>query len=169
MPGRPGRNSTDAFEACQAQPQPIPECLCHRHRGERRGHRTSEKTIIFAPPSLQKRSHFSVPGEARGGRQTGRGFCWVCVLLSDVLRNDTSRLISYTLMHHIPEKQEGTEELSTLFEKAVCVCVCHRPLRVSTKRLLLVYVCVDKPTRNYGMRGSWDTAHKSRRRGRNDR
>ena len=121
MPGRP---STDAFEACQAQPQPIPECLCHRHRGERRGHRTSEKTIIFTPSSLQKRPHFSVPGEATGaGRQTGRGFCWVCVLLSDVLRNDTSRLISYTLMHHIPEKQEGTEELYTLFEQAVCVCV----------------------------------------------
>lgn len=104
MPGRPGRNSTDAFEACQARPQPIPECLCHRHRGERRGHRTSEKTIIFAPPSLRKRSHFSAPG--RLGRQRGWfGVCLVdgCVLLSDVLLNDTSRLISYTLMHHVPQ------------------------------------------------------------------
>lgn len=51
VPGRPERNGADAFEACQEQPQPVPEWVCHRHRRERRGHRTSEKTIIFTPPS----------------------------------------------------------------------------------------------------------------------
>lgn len=134
MPGRPGRNSTDAFEACQAWPQPIPECLCHRHRGERRGHRTSEKTIIFAPPSLRKRPHFSARGRDWEGKQAGSTSVWwtLCVLLSDVLQSDTSRLVSYTLMHHIQKnvtKQEGREERSILREQAGknknhCVCVC---------------------------------------------
>lgn len=113
MPGRPGRNSADAFEACQARPQPIPECLCHRHRGEWRGHRTSEKTIIFTPPSLRKHSHFSALGDR--GRQTG----WVAVclldvwvLFSDKLQNDTSHLISCRLGASHSEKTWWKQEES---------------------------------------------------------
>lgn len=59
-----------------------------------------------------------------GRRRRRVGVCLVdvCVLLSDVLQNDTSRLISYTLTHHIAEnvmEQEGKEELSMLSEQAL--------------------------------------------------
>lgn len=77
---------------------------------------------------LPRRRYGNAPiflSQGRLGRQTG----WVaaclvdiCILLSDVLQNDTSHSISYALMYHIPKnvvKQEGEEELSVLPEQAV--------------------------------------------------
>lgn len=98
VPGRPGRNSADAFEACQAQPQPIPECLCHRHRGERRGHRTSEKTIISTPPSLWIHYQFSAQGDLEDKQErTPSVRFYDCVL-----QHDSPCLISERLMHRFP-------------------------------------------------------------------
>lgn len=109
VPGRPGRNSTDASEACQARPQPIPECLCHRHRGERRGpaeHLRKQSLYFF----------FLLRGDWEG-KQAGPAS--VCIRLSDVLQNDPSRLISNTLTHHIRENVMREEaKLSTLCEQA---------------------------------------------------
>lgn len=87
----------------------------------------------FRPTVATETLPFFCPGRLR--RQTGRvDVCLVdvCVLFSDVLQNDTSRLISYTLMHHIPKnvmKQEGKEELSSSLNKlckggkSLCICM----------------------------------------------
>lgn len=139
MPGRPGRNSTDASEACQAWPQPIPECLCHRHRGERRGHRTSEKTIIFTPPSLRKRSHFFFlcPGGDWEGKQAESASLLLCSVLfcgrfCSPGRRSAKRYVTSDVLHADASRREDRNEnrreqrsfvLSEKRRKSLCICL----------------------------------------------
>lgn len=91
-------------------------------RGTVGANRTSEKTITShcLPPHRHHFFFFLLPGET--GKANRPGLVDGRVRLSDVLQNDPSHLVSYTLMHHIAKnamKQEDKSKLSILSEQAV--------------------------------------------------